>query len=119
MARPAKELRRQAKKEKLTLVPAANDTGFEGVAFEPARCAELCKPFRARLSLEDGYVRHLGYFASKEEAALGYARALGSNASKDAAAAAHTAAGAADHACATASPSKNGPGGRKRKRTAK
>ena len=92
VAMTGQEVRRLAKKEKLKLTSANTDAGYEGVTFEPARCAELCKPFRARQQLEAGAVRHLGYYSSALEAALGYARALGSEASAAAAAAAEAAA---------------------------
>lgn len=85
-ALPAREVQRLASSESLSLVRADNATGYEGVSFEPARCAELARPFRARRILEGGATKHLGYFSSALEAALGYARALGSKSSRTAAA---------------------------------
>ena len=74
-----------AKAEKLVLVKALNETGFEGVRFRPAACALLCKPFKARYEAGEG-IEHLGYFSSPVEGALAYARRLGPAASKAAAA---------------------------------
>ena len=61
-----------AEAEGLALVPAENATGFKGVCRDNTKS----KPFLASLK-RDGRKKHLGHFATAEEAALAVARFLG------------------------------------------
>ena len=88
VAEPLAKIKKDAQKEGLALVPAANTSGFEGVCFAPGVCSLLTKPYKARLTHEGNRVEHLGYYSSAAEGALAYARRLGPQASRLAAEAA-------------------------------
>lgn len=67
---PAEAAKRQAQREGLRLVKAGNDCGYEGVRYREGEC----NPYKACHHGENGCFLHLGYFSTKEGAALAVAR---------------------------------------------
>ena len=66
----------QAEQEGLELKRSESSTGFKGVSHHLS--SSKVKPYQARL-MRGGKTRHLGNFATAEEAALAHARALAGN----------------------------------------
>lgn len=62
--------KRQAQREGLKLARCGNTCGYVGVRFKEGEC----NPYKAWHREEGGRIHHLGYFATKEEAALAVAR---------------------------------------------
>ena len=72
----AEEALATADREGLTLHRSESSTGFKGVSHHLS--SSKVRPFHARV-MRGGKTRHLGNFATAEEAALAHARALAGN----------------------------------------